>query len=180
MQYGRTSGARKAHRPHIPTSSQMPLIQLSTYINAPIRKCFDLSRDVRIHELSAAGTKERAVGGRISGLFELHDTVTWEARHFGIQQRLTVQITKMEAPFFFEDIMLKGAFSRMVHRHFFEIENGLTKMTDMFEYEVPFGPFGWLFDRLILKSYMTRFLKTRNQVIKEVAESTGARSSQQG
>lgn len=148
----------------------MTQIKLTTYINASVGKCFDLSRDVGIHLQSASETKERAVAGRTSGLFELNDTVTWEARHFGIRQILTVKITKMQAPYFFEDTMLKGAFRSMVHGHYFEIENGQTKMTDVFEYEVPVGFIGRLFDRWVLKKYMTKFLITRNALIKEVAE----------
>jgi ligand-binding SRPBCC domain-containing protein len=148
----------------------MTQIKLTTYINASVEKCFDLSRDVGIHLQSASETKERAVAGRTSGLFELNDTVTWEAKHFGIRQKLTVKITKMQAPYFFEDRMLKGAFKSMVHGHYFENENGQTKMTDVFEYEVPLGPLGALFDRLVLKKYMTNFLITRNALIKEVAE----------
>ncbi|MCK6641769.1 MAG: SRPBCC family protein [Bacteroidia bacterium] len=148
----------------------MSQIKLTTYIKASVEKCFDLSRDVNIHERSATQTKERAVSGRTSGLFELNDTVTWEATHFGIRQKLTVKITKTEAPAFFEDTMLKGAFKSMVHGHYFENENGQTKMTDIFYYEVPLGPLGVLFDRLVLKTYMTKFLLKLNELIKEVAE----------
>jgi hypothetical protein len=43
-------------------------------------------------------------------------------------------------------------------------------MTDEFQYEVPFGLIGKVFDRLILKQYMTRFLQTRNQILKEILE----------
>jgi hypothetical protein len=43
-------------------------------------------------------------------------------------------------------------------------------MTDKFQYEVPLGVLGKLFDGLILKNYMTKFLKIRNEVLKEIAE----------
>lgn len=148
----------------------MTKIKLVTYINAPIEKCFDLSRDVNIHLLSASKTNEKVIAGKNEGLLELNDVVTWRAKHFGIYQNLTVQITQMEYPYFFEDKMLKGAFKSMVHKHYFEIENDTTKMTDEFEYEVPFSIIGKLFDNLILKKYMTNFLLTRNQTIKEVGE----------
>jgi len=44
-------------------------------------------------------------------------------------------------------------------------------MIDEFNYESPLGFLGKLADLLFLKKYMERFLKERNQVIKEVAES---------
>jgi ligand-binding SRPBCC domain-containing protein len=149
----------------------MTIIELTTHINAPADKCFDLSRDVKIHEQSTVRTNERAVAGRTEGLFELNDTVTWEATHFGIKQRLSVKITKMDRPYYFEDVMTKGAFKTMRHEHFFENSNGETIMKDLFRYEVPFGLFGKFFDHLILRRYMIKFLKIRNQLIKAVAES---------
>lgn len=148
----------------------MTTIELTTIIQAPINKCFDLSRDVKIHELSTAKTNERAIAGRTEGLFELNDSVTWEAKHFGIRQNLSVMITKMDFPYFFEDVMTKGAFKSMRHEHYFETENANTIVRDVFMYEVPFGLFGKVFDFIVLKNYMTNFLKFRNQILKEVAE----------
>jgi ligand-binding SRPBCC domain-containing protein len=148
----------------------MTTIELQTEINANIERVFDISRDVDMHKLSAKGTNEKAIAGRMSGLCEEGDVITWQAKHFGIRQKLTVEITKVEKPFFFEDRMLKGAFKSMQHQHFFEVREGKTMMYDKFCYEVPFGLIGKLFDKLVLKDYMTQFLLTRNQILKEVAE----------
>jgi ligand-binding SRPBCC domain-containing protein len=148
----------------------MTTIQLTTIINAPIEKCFDVSRDVRVHELSTGNTNEKAIAGRTSGLCELNDEITWKATHFGIRQKLSVKITKMEPPLFFEDQMLKGAFKSMRHEHHFRSFGETTEMTDKFYYEVPLGFLGKCFDKLVLKKYMTRFLMVRNQVIKEHCE----------
>jgi ligand-binding SRPBCC domain-containing protein len=148
----------------------MTRIDLTTKIRAPIDRCFDLSRDIDAHKLSAKKTNEKAISGRVTGLCELGDKITWEARHFGIKQKLTVEITQLNNPYFFEDRMLKGAFKKMRHEHHFKVQDDLTIMIDRFEYEVPFGIIGKLFDKLILKNYMTRFLLIRNQVLKELAE----------
>lgn len=43
-------------------------------------------------------------------------------------------------------------------------------MKDVFEFESPFGPLGKLVNRLVLTDYLTRFLLTRNAIIKEFAE----------
>lgn len=148
----------------------MTTLKLTTHINVSPERCFDISRDVKVHELSTIDTNERAIAGRLSGLCELNDEITWEATHFGIKQKLTVKITKMEYPSFFEDTMLKGAFKNMRHEHHFKNDNGNTIMDDIFEYEAPLGILGKIFDKLILKNYMTRFLLVRNKVIKDVAE----------
>ena len=151
----------------------MTTITLTTEIKASIERCFDLSRDVDTHKLSALDTNEKAISGRTFGLCELGDTVTWEGKHFGIKQNLTVEISRFNRPFFFEDRMLKGAFKSMRHEHHFEVKNGVTVMRDNFKYEVPYRVAGKLFDRIVLRKYMTSFLSTRNQVLKEIAEKIG-------
>lgn len=148
----------------------MGVIHLITEINSPIDRCFDAARDIDIHQLSTKKTNERAVAGRTCGLCEKGDTITWEANHFGIKQRLTVEITELDKPYFFEDRMLKGAFKSMRHGHHFHESSGKTIMTDEFEYEVPFGLFGKLFDNLVLQNYMKKFLLARNKILKSIAE----------
>ncbi len=57
----------------------------TTLIEAPIRRCFDLSRSVEVHLLSNihSGEQALAVGGITSGLAGLAEQVTWRAKHFG-------------------------------------------------------------------------------------------------
>lgn len=149
----------------------MAEIKLSTIINAPIEVCFNLARSIDAHQSSTVQTKEKAVGGRTTGLIELGETVVWEAKHLGIKQRLSVKITKMEKPHFFEDEMQKGAFKSMMHKHEFKaLADDKTLMKDVFNYTVPLGVIGSLFDMLVLKNYMTNFLKTRNTILKSTAE----------
>jgi hypothetical protein len=143
---------------------------LITEIDAAPERCFDASRDINVHQRSAAGTGERAICGRTAGLCELGDTVTGEARHFGITQRLTVQISRFERPHFFEDTMLNGAFKHMRHEHHFKEKDGKTIMTDRFEYETPYGIIGAVFDKLVLKRHMTNFLLTLKYIKAVVQE----------
>jgi ligand-binding SRPBCC domain-containing protein len=149
----------------------MPVIKTTTVINAPIGICFDLSRDIGIHQESVSRTKERAVAGRLSGLCESGDTVTWEAVHLGIRQRLSVEILNVQYPDFFEDRMLKGAFKAFHHLHKFREEAGQTIMEDEFNYTSPLGWLGNLADYLFLEKYMRGFLLERNAYIKAKAES---------
>lgn len=149
----------------------MTIIKLETEISAPVGRCFDLARNIDLHQLTTKQTSERAIAGRTSGLIENGETVTWEAVHFGLRQQLTVTITAMTHPTYFCDEMVKGAFKSMRHQHFFdEVDNCKTIMRDEFMYETPFGIIGIIFDKLILKDYMTHFLKERNKLLKEMAE----------
>jgi len=153
----------------------MPTVTLQTKIHAPIKRCFDLSRSLDLHTESTAETGEQAITdgtptGRISGLINLGETVTWRARHFGIWQTLTSRITAYEAPVYFCDEMQKGAFKSIRHEHHFRQEEGWTLMTDIFHFESPLGFLGQLCNWLVLTPYLEGFLRRRNQLIKEVAE----------
>lgn len=149
----------------------MPLIELETEIHAPMDRVFDLARSIDAHMASTAGTHEKAVAGRTSGLIEFGETVTWEAKHFGITQRLRVRVTAFDRPFLFRDEMIRGAFASMEHTHrFSETEHG-TMMKDEFQYTAPYGLLGKAAERLFLTRYMERFLFQRGLALKRLAES---------
>src|SRR5438445_8095641 len=149
----------------------MLVIRLRTSIAAPPERVFDLARSIDAHQQSAERTHGRAVAGVTHGLIGMADEVTWEARHFGIKQRLSVRVTGFERPSRFQDIMVSGAFKSMKHDHEFIAQPPGTLMIDRFEFESPFGILGRIVDRVFLFGYMHRFLLRRNQVLKNLAES---------
>lgn len=121
---------------------------------------------------STARTRERAIGGVTSGLIQLGESVTWEAVHFGIKQRLTARITEMDEPHFFVDEMVQGAFKRFYHKHeFISVAENKTRMIDTFDYTSPYGILGKIADVLFLERYMQNFLMERNLYLKRTAES---------
>lgn len=148
----------------------MNKIILHTIIDAPIERCFDLSRSIDLHKISASRSKEQAIDGITEGLIELNDTVTWKAKHFGFWHQMKVKITKYDRPNHFTDEMERGTFKFMKHKHEFTSEGDSTRMTDTFEYSSPLGILGTIVDNLIMKKYMTQFLIERNQIIKDFAE----------
>lgn len=149
----------------------MGRIQLVTYVAAPIERCFDLARSIEAHVESAVGTGERAVAGVTSGLLGLGDEVTWRARHLGVWQTLTSRITAFEAPRYFRDSMVRGAFARFDHDHHFAPEGDGCVVTDVFDYAAPLGLLGSLVERALLDRYMERFLRERNEQLRTLAES---------
>ena len=139
---------------------------------APVERCFDLARSIDLHIRSATATRESAVAGVTSGLLRLGDRVTWRARHFGLWQQLTSQITAYERPAYFRDSMVRGAFARLDHDHIFlDDGRGGTIMRDRIEYAAPLGPLGRVAELLVLTRYLRRLLDRRNREIKSVAES---------
>lgn len=153
----------------------MTRIELQTEIDAEKDICFDLSRSIDLHQYTMKEANEIPVDGRLEGLINQGEWVKWRATHFGISQTMTVGITEMIKYSSFRDEMKKGPFKWMKHLHTFEKENGKTVMHDVFEYEVPFGIFGKIFDKFLLKKHMTNLLEQRNRIIKEVAESGQAK-----
>jgi ligand-binding SRPBCC domain-containing protein len=145
-------------------------IVLETKIQAPRERVFDIARDISLHESSASGTGERAVGGVTRCLIGPGESVTWRAKHFGVWQQLTVKVTEFDRPNMFADEMVRGAFKRMRHVHRFEVDGPSTVMVDEFDFEAPFGFVGQLAERLFLERYMRSFLGKRNLFLKEAAE----------
>ena len=149
----------------------LPLIHLTTFIEAPADRVFNLSRSITLHKKSMEHTREMVVAGTVSGLIGLDETVTWKAKHLGKQRLLKVKVTQMQEPLSFSDEMVEGSFRSMKHEHHFkEVSNG-TIMIDLFRYEIPYGRLGKLFNQLYLTKYIRRLLEQRNRVIKDYAES---------
>ena len=151
----------------------MPVIKIEIEINAPIERVFDLARCIDLHEETMSKTNEKAIGGVTRGLINLGETVTWQATHFGIRQKLTSKITAFNRPFHFQDMMQKGAFKRFTHDHFFEQKDAEVLMKDVFDYRSPLWLLGKIADTLFLENYMRNLLAERNLLIKRTAESTG-------
>ena len=148
----------------------MNTIKLKTEIYAPVQRCFNLSTSIDLHEISASKSKEQAIEGRTSGLIKLNETVTWKAKHFGLWHKMKILITEFEKPNYFVDEMIVGTFKSMKHRHEFVRNGNHTIMIDIFEFSSPLGILGKIVDKLIIKKYMSNFLKERNEVIKHFAE----------
>ncbi len=148
----------------------MTSIHLITKINAPIQEVFDAARNIDLHQNSAYQTHEKAIEGKTSGLIELGETVTFRGKHFGLYLTHTSKITKMQIPHYFVDEMIQGKFKSFKHLHFFEEKEGSTVMTDILEFETPYGFLGKIFNALFLKKHLEKFLIERNQILKALVE----------
>lgn len=142
-------------------------------IRAPIERCFDLARSVEVHLAGNVHSGEAAVasGGVTSGLIGMGQRVTWRAKHFGVWQSLTSEITAMDRPAYFQDTMIEGAFRLMKHDHFFRpLSTDETEMKDVFCFAAPLPIFGRVAEIAVLRRYMRALLRERNAVLKQIAE----------
>jgi ligand-binding SRPBCC domain-containing protein len=96
--------------------------------------------------------------------------VQWRARHFGLWFHMTVSITEMKQPSYFQDAMVKGPFRYFRHDHTFTQTNTATLMVDCVEFASPGRTLGVLVDFFLVRRHLKRFLQTRNLALKAAAE----------
>lgn len=156
----------------------MPVIQLSTFIKAPVQRVFDLSRSIDLHKISTKGTNEKAIAGTTKGLIHLNETVTWQAHHLFKKRIFTSVISKMTIPSYFCDEMTEGDFVSFKHDHYFVHKNSSedlmcegTVMTDIVNFKSPLNIIGIIFNKVYLTRYLKSLLIKRNECIKVYAES---------
>ena len=148
----------------------MTTIKLENKVLATVNKVFDLHRNIDMHQQSTSKSKESAIDGTTTGLISKNHTVTWRGKHFGLFLTHQSIISEMQIPNFFVDEMLKGHFKSFKHKHTFINDHGATIVQDEIEYETPFGVFGMIFNKLVLKKYLTKFITERNTFLKNRAE----------
>lgn len=152
----------------------MVTVEEITIIRAPVERCFDLARSVEVHLAGNVHCGESAVasGGVTSGLIGPGQRVTWRAKHFWVWHRLTSEITKMDRPSCFQDVMVAGIFRWMKHDHFFRrISADETEMRDVFCFAAPLPILGRIAEITFLGRYMKALLGERNAAIRRIAES---------
>ena len=149
----------------------VPAFELVTVINAELTAVFDLSLSVDAHTESMGGSKEKAVAGVMTGLLGIGDSVTWQARHFGLPFRMTSKIVSWDRPNSFVDEQTRGPFRSWRHQHTFEpAGDGGTRMVDTVVFASPLGPAGRAVDRLVLARYLRRLVEQRNEWLRETFE----------
>ena len=144
--------------------------ELHNEIRAPIEVVFDLAVSIDLHVDSFAHTDERAVAGVTSGVIGLGEEVTWRGRHFGITWTMTSRVTELERPTRFTDEQVRGPFAHFRHEHVLSLSGDGTVMADRVSFAAPFGPIGWLVERLVLARYLRKLIVLRNDHLRRAAE----------
>jgi ligand-binding SRPBCC domain-containing protein len=149
----------------------MPTIHLTTFIAAPIERVFDLTRNLTIYKVLMQGRKENFSSGAASNLVSHGETITIQAKHFGKTRLITTRVTDLEKPSSFIQEQVKGDLIHFKHEHHFKpVENG-TILIDLIDFEGPRDVIGKLMGKIYLKDYLEKFLRKRNLLIQQYAES---------
>ena len=91
-------------------------------------------------------------------------------RRNGLTMHWLAEYTRFDPPHGFTDFQVKGPFAYWEHRHDFEATPEGTRLTDSITYKPPFGIFGWLADRLVLRADIAKMFAYRHRVTKERLE----------
>ena len=148
----------------------METIRLTTWMDAPIERCFKLAASIDLHLVTAEATGEKAVDGVTSGLIGAGEMVTFEGRHFGLRLRHTSRIDGWRPFSYFRDVMVDGSFARFEHEHHFAVMDDGTRMRDEIRFAAPYGVMGRTAEKMLKRHFM-KLLKRRNALIRRVAES---------
>ena len=136
----------------------MAKIHLTTLINAPVERVFDLSRSINLHRIASSNTYEKAIAGVTTGLINENETVTWEDKHLYKIRKFTTKITSMEFPNHFTVQMVHGDFKSFRHEHYFKPINNGTFLIDVIE----FTPL-----KKNKMNYLCKVLKKKNKFVND-------------
>lgn len=94
--------------------------------------------------------------------------IRYRLRWKGIGLGWTTRITGYDPGASFTDEMLRGPYTRWVHRHTFRAVPGGVEMKDRVEYALPFGPVGTLVHALIVRRHLEEIFDYRRSVIDRI------------
>jgi ligand-binding SRPBCC domain-containing protein len=151
----------------------METIRVTTWIDAPVERCFQLSRSIDLHVASASSTHEEAIDGVTSGLIAEGETVTLRGRHLLLQRKHVSRIEVLRPSAYIREVMVAGSFRHFEHDHHFATMDDGTRIREEIHFSLKWGVLGRLATRLYVRKHLLRMLHERNAFLKQVAESDG-------
>jgi ligand-binding SRPBCC domain-containing protein len=146
----------------------MITIRWTTWVNAPMERCFRLATSAEFH--SAAGASAAVQGTNPDGL-QVGDTLLWQAWRCGLHLSHTSRIDQLRPFTYYREIMVEGGFRKYDHEHHFAPMDDGTRMRDEVHFVSPMGPLGVVLEHVLLRKYVTRLLVDRHSRLKRAAES---------
>ena len=86
----------------------------------------------------------------------------------GIPTAWQTRITAWDPPHAFTDIQARGPYRSWEHRHAFKSVDGGTLIRDQISYQVPFGLFGDVVNRLVIRGELARIFRYRAEAIRTI------------
>ena len=148
----------------------MSKIHITNFINAPVERVFNLSRNLALSKLALKGRQEHILSSSGNNLVAAGETITIRAKHLGKTREITARVTDLILPEGYTEEQVKGDLKSFRHEyHFKKVDNG-TIMIDLVEFEGPRDLLGSVAAKFFLKSYIEDIVKKKNELIRQYAE----------
>ncbi|MBK6417875.1 MAG: SRPBCC family protein [Ignavibacteria bacterium] len=147
----------------------MEHITSSILIDAPIEKVFHFHDDTtNLLKITPPGIK---VSFETLGEPGLGYEVILKVRQFGLfTMRWHVRVTQYQPPILMTDIQIKGPFRSWRQIRSLREVNGRTELTDIVDYETPFGFLGQIANMLFIRRQITSMFAYRQAATKRILE----------
>jgi len=146
----------------------MVTIRLTTWVNAPIERCFLLATNPEFAASQKANDHGTNHGSSGAPGLKVNDTTSWTLLGRGYTSRVdTVR------PFsYFRETMVAGMFKHFEHNHHFAPMDDGTRVRNEIRFSARWGLVGRLLEMTVLRAGFSRMLLERNGRLKKAAEST--------
>lgn len=94
--------------------------------------------------------------------------ITYKLKVRGIVYHWVTEITEVRDREKFVDEQKEGPFAYWRHEHSFKPTAHGVEMTDHLEYSVPFGPIGWLANRIFVGNEVKQVFQYRSQMLRSI------------
>lgn len=144
----------------------MITLRLTTWVNAPVERCFLLatSRDFS-HALYSGAAAAEASQNR--GMLQCGDEIGWKLG--GTDHASRIDAIRPHA--FFREVMTAGLFRHFEHDHHFAPMDDGTRVRDEIRFSLRMGPLGRIYGTTVVRSLLMRMLVAKNTELKRIAES---------
>lgn len=149
----------------------MLIFEKSVIINCSLRELFEFHTDVDnlIHLSKFRGMRVKLLKANLP--IAKGSELLLKITDFGIYRtKWHLRVTSFTQPDSFSDEMIKGPFKTWKHTHKFEETGTACKMTDIIEYEMPFGFLGDIFQKLFFKRMLNDLFDFRHKLTKKFLE----------
>ena len=97
--------------------------------------------------------------------------IDYQIKLFGVPMRWRTRIDYFDPPHQFVDTQVRGPYKLWRHTHEFAATDGGTLVTDRVEYQLRFGPIGWLAHKLFVGRTLARIFEHRAETIERLLSS---------
>jgi len=155
----------------------MVTIRLTTWVNAPMERCFLLATSVAFN--SASNSAKVGSGAGVD-TFQVGDTLDRSAWRLGMRISYTSRIEEIRPYSYFKEVMTEGRFRQFEHEHHFTPVDDGTRVRSEVRFIAGPGPLALLLERVLLRRYVMKLLISRHMRLKRTVESNEWRKYLEG